>query len=362
MRRLRSHPACRLVSAVLALLLSLGTVVGNASVALAEDAPPAVGQAGSTEPTVTVVRELPEKRTETSKHFLLSNGLRRAEIFAAPVHFKDAGGTWRDIDTRLVANLTTETVSATTTVMHYDASTQRLLNRTVAGSVVATYTFDAFGQRIAQGPTTSPTAEQFTYTGTGRLASYTSSSTTATYSYDASGQRTRSVVTEASKTTTTTYTYEGLNLLSLSAVRSDGATWSVAYLYDGQSRPYAGVYSTAATTTPFQMVTTDRGDVVELLDASGARFASYRYDDWGVVSMTATATTSAITSATVVSDIASRQPLRYAGYCYDEHSKLYYLSARSYDPLTRQFLSTDPAKADGRRARISTVAEIRSAT
>jgi RHS repeat-associated protein len=39
--------------------------------------------------------------------------------------------------------------------------------------------------------------------------------------------------------------------------------------------------------------------------------------------------------------------LRYAGYCYDEHSKLYYLSARSYDPLTRQFISKDPAKADG---------------
>ena len=260
---------------------------------------------------------------------------------------KPSGATTSTLAFDAAGNLTTETVSATTTVMHYDTTTQRLLNRTVAGSVVATYTFDAFGQRIAQGPTASPTAEQFGYTGTGRLASYASSSVAAIYAYDASGQRTRSVVSEASKTTTTTYTYEGLNLLSLSAARSDGATWSVSYLYDGQSRAYAGVYSTAATTTPFQLVTSDRGDVVELLDAGGARFASYRYDDWGVATASQTATTSAIPSATVVADLATRQPLRYAGYCYDEHSRLYYLSARSYDPLTRQFVSKDPAKADG---------------
>jgi RHS repeat-associated protein len=39
--------------------------------------------------------------------------------------------------------------------------------------------------------------------------------------------------------------------------------------------------------------------------------------------------------------------LRYASYCYDPESGLYYLSARSYDPQTRQFLSKDDAKADG---------------
>jgi hypothetical protein len=29
------------------------------------------------------------------------------------------------------------------------------------------------------------------------------------------------------------------------------------------------------------MVTTDRGDVVELLDVYGQPFAAYRYDSWG---------------------------------------------------------------------------------
>jgi RHS repeat-associated protein len=39
--------------------------------------------------------------------------------------------------------------------------------------------------------------------------------------------------------------------------------------------------------------------------------------------------------------------LRYASYCYDAENGMYYLSARHYDPGTRQFLSKDPAKDDG---------------
>jgi len=39
--------------------------------------------------------------------------------------------------------------------------------------------------------------------------------------------------------------------------------------------------------------------------------------------------------------------LRYAGYCYDDFSGLYYCSQRYYDPATAQFITKDPAKADG---------------
>lgn len=49
----------------------------------------------------------------------------------------------------------------------------------------------------------------------------------------------------------------------------------------------------------------------------------------------------------MASDIALRQPLRYAGYFYDSESGLYYLSARTYDPKTCQFLSKDPIDSDG---------------
>ena len=49
----------------------------------------------------------------------------------------------------------------------------------------------------------------------------------------------------------------------------------------------------------------------------------------------------------MASAISSRQPLRYASYAYDTESGLYYLSQRYYDPSTMQFVSKDPARADG---------------
>jgi RHS repeat-associated protein len=228
-----------------------------------------------------------------------------------------------------------------------------------AGGVTTYFTFDANKRwRTAQGPSGNPGAVTYTYTGSGRLATYQDETRnlTATYAYDANGQRTHSdVVQTGQDTLTTDYLYEGITLESLSASKGpDG--WKITYLYDETGTLYGGVYrSPASSTTPvfFGVVTTDRGDVVELLDAAGAPFAAYRYDPWGgpqgngnVATGIWSQSTGLITSQTAA-DIASRQVLRYASYCYDSESGMYYLSARYYDPVTRQFLSKDPAKDDG---------------
>jgi RHS repeat-associated protein len=42
-----------------------------------------------------------------------------------------------------------------------------------------------------------------------------------------------------------------------------------------------------------------------------------------------------------------RQVPRHASYCWDASSGFYYLSARYCDPSTTQFITKDPAKADG---------------
>ncbi len=86
--------------------------------------------------------------------------------------------------------------------------------------------------------------------------------------------------------------------------------------------------------------------MVALLSTAGTAFASYRYDAWGNPTAMTTQAAGSITAALAAS-IASRQVLRYAGYVWDAESKTYYCSARQYDPATMQFLSKDPAKADG---------------
>jgi RHS repeat-associated protein len=191
----------------------------------------------------------------------------------------------------------------------------------------------------------------YAYTSTGRLADFkdTTANEHAIYSYDATGQRTKSVVIDASLATNTIYAYDGITLLSLSASRSDGQSWRIDYLHDEEGTPYGGVYrspSNASAPIYFTMMATDRGDIVELLDRGGTAFASYRYDEWGNPIATSTTSTALVDSLTAQA-IAGRQVLRYAGYAYDSESGLYYCSARCYDPYTRQWTTKDSAKADG---------------
>jgi RHS repeat-associated protein len=102
------------------------------------------------------------------------------------------------------------------------------------------------------------------------------------------------------------------------------------------------------TTHSFYPVANDRGDVVELLDGDHLRFAGYRYDVYGRPTETSVRTTPSDAMSVVWAEaICARNVLRYAAYTYDTHSGLYYLQRRSYDPLTRQFLSRDPLRADG---------------
>ncbi len=229
-------------------------------------------------------------------------------------------------------------------------ATGQLYQTTSTGLPTRHFAYDAAtGARTTEGLSPSAPSRTYTWDASAHLRGLTdaSRSVAATYTYDASGQRTRSVVASGSVTTTTTYTYEGLTLHSLSAERSDTATWSLEYLYDGEGRPYAAIYAASdAAPVLTGIVTTLRGDVAGLTDASGAVFALYRYEAFGAHAEAASAATGSI-PATLAAAITARNPLRYAGYCFDEHSGLYYCSARYYDPASRQFISKDPARADG---------------
>ena len=138
--------------------------------------------------------------------------------------------------------------------------------------------------------------------------------TTATYAYNGDGQR----VAKTIKGETTRYLYEydkvvletdgsggqkarnvyGTNLIS----RTDGGE-SYFYLYNGHA------------------------DVTALIDTSGNIAASYYYDAFG-------------NHLESVTD-SVYQPIRYAGYQYDEETGNYYLNARMYDPKIARFLQED---------------------
>jgi len=275
-----------------------------------------------------------------------------------------------------VGNLVSDTVSdvQATAYSYDDPATQdddgenRLYSTTTTeatdgASPVTTYygCDEANAWRTCQGEKADPTPANspidYSYNALGRMSAYANSdaNTSAAYTYDAAGQRVKKEVTVAGMTTTTTYGYDGLTLLRLSAVQ--GATsWRIDYLYDEEGALWGGVYrSPAGSTSPvyFTMITSDRGDVVELCDAAGNPFAAYRYDAWGLPQGEGsyatgiwTQSTSLITS-TLAGQIATRQVLRYASYAWDAESSLYYCSARYYDPATRQWTTGDPAKADG---------------
>ncbi|MDO8963249.1 MAG: RHS repeat-associated core domain-containing protein [Coriobacteriia bacterium] len=224
------------------------------------------------------------------------------------------------------------------------------LASSLSGTNEVAYSFDARGRRRSfESQTASAT---MTWTDSSRLSRYVldvgkdgSADVAAAFAYDAAGQRTRSVVSRGSSTTTTTYTYDGLQLERLESV-TDGVATTLCYLYDEDGKPLALVGSVPDTATPIVLAiaTNDRGDVTALVDMSGNRVASWSYDPYG---LPVDPTVYPGSLGYGVARIADAQALRYAGYVYDEFSGLYYCSARYYDPATCQFISRDPAEADG---------------
>ena len=71
-----------------------------------------------------------------------------------------------------------------------------------------------------------------------------------------------------------------------------------------------------------------QGDVIGIVDTTGASVAKYAYDAWGrVVYSTGT--------------MAAINPIRYRGYYYDAEMGMYYLQSRYYDPALKRFINED---------------------
>jgi RHS repeat-associated protein len=75
-----------------------------------------------------------------------------------------------------------------------------------------------------------------------------------------------------------------------------------------------------------------QGDVVGLINDTGAKVVEYVYDSWGrLVS----------TTGSMASTAGVKNPYRYRGYRYDAEIGLYYLQSRYYDPSMKRFVNAD---------------------
>lgn len=144
------------------------------------------------------------------------------------------------------------------------------------------------------------------------------------YKYDELGRR----VFKDDKTIELYYRYDGNSNRVLFEEDEYGKIIS-SYTYDDNGIPLTWTYNGQT----YYYLTNYRGDILAVTDATSKVVAEYKYDAWGnILSQTGS--------------LATVNPYRYAGYRYDEETKLYYLMARYYDADKGVFLSIDPVRGD----------------
>ena len=141
---------------------------------------------------------------------------------------------------------------------------------------------------------------------------------TTTYSYNHNGLRTKKVV----GSTTTEFVWHGDQLMHI-----HGAT-PMHFFYDGAGR----VSHVSANGVMYGYLYNLQGDVIGLIDTSGALVVEYKYDAWGKLLGT---------SGSLAGSLGAANPFRYRGYQYDNETGLYYLKSRYYNPDWGRFISAD---------------------
>jgi len=154
-----------------------------------------------------------------------------------------------------------------------------------------------------------------------QLSSMFRGSVTWSFAYDSNGMRTG----RTSGSTVYTYVYNGSQLS-----RMTYGSNTLLFTYGADGSPLSLTYNG----TTYYYVVNLQGDVVAILNSSGAKVVSYTYDAWGRLLTTSAA-------GTAYGNLALHNPLRYRGYVYDRETGLYYLQSRYYNPTIGRFINAD---------------------
>ena len=104
------------------------------------------------------------------------------------------------------------------------------------------------------------------------------------------------------------------------------------YIYD-----HSGVFGVTYGGETYVYRKDAQGNVIALMNASGAVVARYLYDAWG----TCVVVNNGGAEIADANHIGNLNPFRYRGYYYDVETKLYYLKTRYYDPEVGRFMTID---------------------
>ena len=175
------------------------------------------------------------------------------------------------------------------------------------------FSYDTIGNLTSDGTWT------FTWKNGRQLAAMENDSERWDFSYDASGMRTQ----RTDGSTTYKYTYEGTTLTQMTVGSN-----ALIFTYGGSGLPLSVNFNG----TDYYYVTNIQGDVVSILNSSGAEVVTYTYDAWGNILST---------GGSMVSTLGTYNPLRYRGYVYDYEVGIYYVSSRYYNPEICRFTNAD---------------------
>jgi RHS repeat-associated protein len=174
-------------------------------------------------------------------------------------------------------------------------------------------TYDSIGNR------TSYDGYSYTWQAGRELAGISGNGLAATYKYDADGIRTEKTVNGV----TTGYTLEGANVLK--EVAGEDTIW---YDYDAAGN----ILAMTLNGTTYYYEKNVQGDIIGIIDDTGAKVVEYTYDSWGKIIST---------TGTLSSTVGVKNPYRYRGYRYDAETGLYYLQSRYYDAAMGRFVNAD---------------------
>ena len=167
-----------------------------------------------------------------------------------------------------------------------------------------------------------------------------------TFKYDHNGMRIQKVLEHSWYPETTNYTYHGKLLTHMEVNYTDfnevEHTDNLHFFYDAQSRPAKVSYNGVIYTYIHNL----QGDIVGLLDNSGALVVEYKYDAWGKTIST---------MGSFAATLGKRNPFRYRGYIYDEETWMYWVKDRYYYPELMRFINPDTDAAI--RESIGTIAD-----